>query len=180
MASSVAYLGHVIDAQGLHPLPDKIQAIQKAPTPKNVTELKSYLGLLTYYLPNLSTRLAPLYLLLGKDVAWSWSSKQEKAFQESKDLLISASLLVHFDPKLPILLACDASAYGVGAVLAHKMPDGLEKPIGYVSRTLISAERNYSQLEKEGLACIFGIKRFYSYLFGHAFTLITDHKPLLG
>ena len=73
MAPSVAYLGHVIDADGLHPLPEKVKAIQQAPTLKNVTELKSYLGLLTYYrkfLPNLSSQLAPLYELLGKNVPW--------------------------------------------------------------------------------------------------------------
>ena len=183
MVPSVDYLGYVIDAQGLRPHPDKVVAIQQAPTPLNVTQLKSYLGLLSYYgkfLPNLSTLLAPLYKLLGKDVPWEWSSEQEQAFQASKELLTSSKLLVHFNPQLPLLLACDASAYGIGAVLAHKMPDGSEQPIGYVSRTLNSAERNYSQLEKEGLSCVFGIKRFYSYLFGHRFTLITDHKPLLG
>ena len=183
MVPSVAYLGHRIDAQGLHPLPEKVEAIKEAPTPRNVTELKSYLGLLSYYgkfLPNLSSCLAPLYRLLGKNTPWRWSTSQANAFQESKNLLSSAQLLAHFDPDLPLLLACDASAYGVGAVLAHRLPDGSEKPIGYVSRTLNSAERNYSQLEKEGLSCIFGIKKFYSYLFGHLFTLITDHKPLLG
>ena len=183
MVPSVSYLGHVIDANGLRPLPEKVQAIQHAPTPKNVTELKSYLGLLTYFgkfLPNLSTCLAPFYKLLSKHEKCEWSSEQERAFQESKDLLTSSQLLVHFDPKLPLLLACDASAYGIGAVLAHTMPDGSEKPIGYASRTLNSAEQNYSWLEKEGLSCVFGIKWFYSYLFGHSFTLITDHKALLG
>ena len=183
MASSVTYLGYVIDAQGIRPLPEKVEAIKQAPTPKNVTELKSYLGLLSYYgkfLPNLSTHLAPLYTLLSKRKLWKWTSAQDKAFNESKDLLTSSSLLVHFDPKLPILLACDASAYGIGAVLAHQLPDGSEKPIGYASRTLNAAETNYSQLEKEGLSLVFGIKRFYSFLFGHPFTLITDHKPLLG
>ena len=68
----------------------------------------------------------------------------------------------------------------MGAVLAHKMPDGSERPIGYASRTLTKSERNYSQLEKEGLSCIFGIKKFHDYVFGHAFELVTDHKPLLG
>ena len=140
-------------------------------------------GLLTYYgkfLPNLSTRLQPLYQLLTKDCQRRWSKAQEKAFQESKDLLQSSQLLVYFNPQLPIILACDTSVFGIGAVLAHLMPDGSEKPIGYASRTLNKAERNYLQLEKEGLSCVFRIKHFHSYLFGHPFELITDHKPLLG
>ena len=158
---SVSYLGHQIDESGLHPLPHKVKAIREAPTPNNITELKSYLGLLTYYgkfLPNLSTHLAPLYQLLKHDSAWKWTTEHEKTFQKSKGMLTSSSLLIHFDPKLPILLQCDASQYGIGAVLAHRLPDGSEKPVGFASRTLYSAERNYSQLEKEGLACIFGVK----------------------
>jgi hypothetical protein len=153
MVPSVTYLGYVIDAQGLHPLPEKVEAIQQAPTPTNVAELKSYLGLLTYYgkfLPNLATHLAPLCKLLGKDVPWTWSRDQDRAFKESKKLLTSSQLLIHFNPQLPLLLAFDASAYDIGAVLAHKLPDGSEKPIGYASRTQNSAERIYSQLEKEG------------------------------
>ena len=64
-------------------------------------------------------------------------------------------------------------------MLAHRMPDGTEKPFGYVSCTLTKAESNYSQLEKEGLSCVFGIKKFHNYLFGRSFELVTDHKPLL-
>ena len=75
--------------------------------------------------------------------------------------MVSSRLLVHFDPNLSITLACDASNYGIGAVLAHTLPDGSEKPIAYASRTLNPAEKNYSQLEKEGLACVFGVKKFY-------------------
>ena len=183
LKSSVEYLGHRIDASGLHPLQDKVKAIQKAPVPTSVTELKAYLGLLSYYgkfLPNLSSTLHPLYQLLRKDQPWHWGSSQQQAFAKSKKLLTSDTCLTHFDPTLKLKLACDASSYGLGAVLAHEMPDGTERPIGYVSRTLSKAERNYSQLEKEGLACIFGIKKFHDYLFGHPFELITDHKPLLG
>ena len=183
MAPFVEFLGHLVDSRGIRPLPEKVRAIQQAPTPTNVTELKSYIGLISYYgkfLPNLSTHLAPLYTLLNKDVPWKWSSAQETAFKKSKKLLTSTNLLTHYNPQLPIVLACDASAYGVGAVLAHQMPDGTEKPIAYASRTLNSAERNYSQIEKEGLSCVFGVKKFYAYLFGRRFTLITDHKPLLS
>ena len=93
---------------------------------------------------------------------------------------MSAKFLAYYDPSLKLALASDASSYGLGAVLAHNMPDGSECPIGYVSRTLSKAKRNYSQLEKEGLACIFGIKKFHDYLFGLSFELIIDHKPLLG
>ena len=183
MVPSVTYLGHQIDASGLHPLPDKVKAIKEAPASNNVTELKSYLGLLTYYIKfllHLATQLAPLYQLLWKEHPWMWEQQQKKSFQTSKKLLTSSQLLIHFNPDMELILACDASAYGIGAVLAHKMPEGTEKPVGYASHTLTKAEKNYSQLEKEGLSCIFGIKQFHSYLFGHAFILVTDHKPLLA
>ena len=183
MVPAVEFLGHLVDAQGLRSLPEKIRAVRDAPTPTNITELKAYLGLISYYgkfLPNLSTHLTPLYGLLSKDVPWQWSSAQEAAFQNSKKLLMSAKLLTHYDPQLPVILACDASAYGIGAVLPHQMPDGTERPIAYASRTLNPSERNYSQIEKEGLSCIFGVKKFYPYLFGRRFTIITDHKPLLS
>ena len=87
---------------------------------------------------------------------------------------------MHFDPEKELVLETDASDYGVGAVLSHKMKNGTERPIGYVSRTLQVAERNYSTLEKEALAIIFGIKTFHQFLYGHLFTIKTDHKPLEG
>ena len=92
--------------------------------------------------------LSPLYHLLQKDVKWQWTVNENNAFLASKDLLTSSSLLVHFNPNLKLTLACDTSAYGIGAVLAHKYPDGSECPIGYASRTLTKAEKNYNQIEK--------------------------------
>ena len=154
-----------------------------APSPRTVQELKAYLGLFTYYgkfMPDLPSVLAPLYRLLRKGSQWHWRGKEETTFQKSKDLLTSSQLLVHFDANLPLVLACDASAYGVGAVLAHRMPDGSERPIRFASHTLSPAEQNYSQLEKEGLACVFGVRKFHLYLFGHAFELIIDYKPLMA
>ena len=176
LAPSVIYLGHLIDSQGLHPVQEKVQAIQDAPQPINVAQLKSYLGLLSYYskfLRNLSTTMAPLYKLLKHDEPWKWTEEQGQAFKQSKELILSSKVLVHFDPKLPIRLACDASDYGISAVLSHGMP------VRFFSRSLTPTEKKYSQIEKEGLACVMGVTRFHSYLWGHHFTLQTDHKPLL-
>ena len=182
LVPSVTYLGYKIDSEGLHPTDEKLKAVQQAPEPSSVTELKAYLGLLTYYgrfLPHLPSVLSPLYTLLHKDTPWRWTTTEQESFKQSKELLLSSRVLVHFTPDLPLILACDASAYGVGAVLAHKMPDGEERPIGFASRTLSKTEKGYSQIEKEGLSCVFGVTRFHAYLMGRHFTLITDHKPLL-
>ena len=183
MAPSVTYLGHKITAEGLLPLEDKVRAIKEAPSPTCVSELRSYLGVVNYYgkfLPDLSQVLAPLYQLLHHDTEWQWGKEQERAFQEVKQLLHSETVLVHYDPTKEITLACDASPYGVGAVLSHVMEDGTEKPIGFSSRTLTAAEKGYSQLDKEGLAIVFAVKRFHQYLYGRQFTIYTDHKPLMS
>lgn len=182
LQQSVEYLGHQIDAEGLHATPSKLQAILQAPTPKNVQELRSFLGLLNYYgkfFPNLATLLQPLNSLLQHDECWKWSPGCNTAFQQAKQELASARVLVHYDPSLPIILAGDASTYGNGAVISHLMPDGSEHPIAFASRTLSKSERNYAQLEKEALSLIFGVKKVHQYLYGRTFTLITDHKPLL-
>ena len=178
---SVEFLGHRISAKGIQPTEQKIEAIRNAPEPKDVTQLKSFLGAVNYYgkfLPDLSTVLAPLYQLLQKNTKWSWGRSQSTAVESVKELLTSDRVLVHYDPSRELVLACDASPYGVGAVLSHKYPDEKDRPIAFASRSLAAAERNYSQLEKEGLAIVFGVKKFHQYLFGRHFTITSDHKPL--
>ena len=175
------YLGHRVDAEGLHTLDTKVAAIQNAPSPRNSQELCSFLGLVHYYgkfLPNLSTCLQPLNNLLKNDTEWKWSDECKRSFAQIKKLLISAPVLAHYNPELPIRLAGDASAYGIGAVISHQFPDGTERPVAFFSRKLTSTERNYSQLEKEALALVYGVQKFHQYLYGRQFVLVTDHKPL--
>ena len=177
----VKYLGHQISEKGLQPTTQKLRAIVEAPAPHNVSQLKSFLGMINYYskfLPNLSTQLAPLYSLLQKKTIWSWGKAQQQAFEKAKQQLVSAQVLAHYDSTKDLLLACDASPYGVGAVLSHRMEDGSERPIAFASRSLSPAEKNYAQLDKEGLAIVFGVKKFHHYLLGRHFTIQSDHKPL--
>ena len=124
-------------------------------------------------LPDLSTVRSPLYRLLQKEAEWRWTDEQEV-----KELLMSDRLLAHYDPDMELVLACDASPYGVRAMLSHKDPDGWERPIVFALHTLAPAERQYSQLEKEGLTIVFGVKPFLAYLFDRRFVILSDHKPL--
>ena len=113
--SSVEYLGHKITSEGLHTTTKKVEAVRLAPAPKNQCELRSFLGLLHYYgkfMPNLATLIYPLNSLLKTNAPWNWSQECEQAFNEAKDKLTSAAVLAHYDPKLPLQLAGDASAYG--------------------------------------------------------------------
>ena len=179
----VEYLGHRIDAQGLHTTAKKVEAITEAPQPHNVTELRSFLGLLHYYgkfIPNSSSMLTPLNHLLKKGERWKWTPQCQQAINLAKKALSSALVLAHYDSQLPIRLAGDASAYGIGAVISHIYPDGSEQPVAFASQTLSAAEKNYAQVEKEALSLIFGITKFHQFLYGRRFTLIADHKRLVA
>ena len=123
----VEYLGHMIDATGIYPKVDKVRAIHEAPIPQDVTQLRAFVGLLNYYrkfIPQVATHVAPLYKLLEKDNKWAWTEECDTAFKTCKDLLTSEALLAHYDTLKPIKLACDASSYGLGAVLSHVSEDG--------------------------------------------------------
>ena len=162
----------------LHLSRGKLKAIVEVPAPQNVNQLRTFLGLVNYYgkfLSNLASMLAPLDQLLQKGIKWKWGVAQEEAFQEAKQQLTTSALLVHYDPEKELILSCDASPYGVGAVLSHRMEDGSENPIAFASQTLAPAEK---KLDKEALAIIFGVKKFHQYLFGTRFTIYSDHKPL--
>uniref|UniRef100_A0AAV2L2F4 Gypsy retrotransposon integrase-like protein 1 n=1 Tax=Knipowitschia caucasica TaxID=637954 RepID=A0AAV2L2F4_KNICA len=180
--TQIEYLGHMLDGKGVYPSKDKVRAVHDAPTPTNIKELRAFLGLVNYYgrfLPQQSTVLAPLYKLLKDQTKWRWSKVEQSAFDKCKEMLTGDKVLVHYDPSLPLSLACDASAYGIGAVIQHTTHDGQERPVAYASRTLSPAEKNYSQIEKEALSLVYGVKKFHQYLWGRKFNLITDHKPLL-
>ena len=175
------FLGHSIDQRGLHTTSEKVDAILLAPTPKNQQELRPFLGLVPYYgkfIPNLSTLVHPLNELLKAGKSWRWTPDCKNAFTAAKAKLSQAPILAHFDHAVPLRLAGNASAYGIGAVLSHLYHDGTERPIAYASRTLTPSERNYTQLEKEALSLVFDIKKFNPYIYGRGFQLLTDHKPL--
>ncbi|PFX20001.1 Transposon Tf2-11 polyprotein [Stylophora pistillata] len=159
MQNQVEFLGYLTDKEGVHPNPEKVKGIMGAPIPTCISELKSFLGMLQYYgkfLPNLSTLLQPLNNLLREGVSWLWGPDCQKAFDDAKQQLLSAKVLTHYDVKLPLVLACDASSYGIGAVISHIMENGEERPIAFASRTLSSSEKNYGQIDKEALAIIYG------------------------
>lgn len=180
---SVKYLGHIIDENGLHKCPDKIKAITEAKRPTNITELKSFLGLATYYskfVPKLSEITYPLNNLLQKNKTFNWNTDCERSFIRLKNEITNDTILAHFNPSLQITLATDASPIGLGAVLSHRMNDGTERPIAFASRSLSKSESNYSQIDKEATAIYWGLKKFYPYCYGRKFTLITDHKPLVS
>jgi len=109
---------------------------------------------------------------------FEWNEECEKAFNWVKFELTSPRVLAHFDPSQKIILACDASAYGLSAVLSHKYEDGTEKPIAYASKKIPAKEINRAIIDKEASAIVFGFKRFYDFVYGREIILRTDHKPL--
>ncbi|KAF2887059.1 hypothetical protein ILUMI_19115 [Ignelater luminosus] len=159
------YLGHIIDKKIVCPDEKLLKAIKFAPGLTNDTELKSCLGLINFYchfVRNLSRKLVPLYELTKEGKQWEWSKEYESIIKDSKTGICYSYVLALYDPTEKLRLKCDASCYGVGAD-SHVINEK-EKPISFASKTLSSAEKNYSQIEREALAIVFGLKKYHNRL----------------
>ena len=180
--NSVDFLGHRLE-QGMIGLDqDNVEKIKDASRPSTKKQVQSFMGLAGYYrdfIPNFAAIAAPLSDLTqkGQPNKVEWSEAQEKAYQTIKSYLPSEPILRLPNPAKTYFLRTDASNNGIGAVLMQRQEEKLF-PICYASKKLSSAERNYSTIEKECLAIVWGIKRFYLCLYGVPFVLQTDHEPL--
>jgi hypothetical protein len=202
MCESVHYLGHVISANGILPDPDKVELLRNFKSPTTITEIQSFLGLASYYrrfIRNFADIAHPLIELTRKKKVkldkkdrkkglivkedsnssekFVWGDKEQAAFETLRECLITPPVVAFPDFSKEFLIFTDASNYGIGAVLSQ-IQDGKEVVIAYSSRHLNNAERNYSTIEREALAIIFGIKRYHHYLQDEQFEIISDHRPL--
>ena len=176
----VEYLGHVVTPDGVMPNPEKVRVVRDFPVPKNLKELRTFMGLANYYrrfVKGFAYIANPLNALTKKGSKFEWTEACADAFDKLKRALISAPILAYPDFKNEFLLFVDASSTGIGFTLAQEQ-NGKEVVIAYNGRGLNQAEKNYSTTEREALALVEGIKKFQPYLFGRKFTVITDHSSL--
>ena len=146
------------------------------PTPKTATQLQKFLRLVTYlspFIPSLSFFITPLCVLLKKGTEFIWNNSYQEAFDIVKSMVYKDATLQHFNTPKPATIKVDSSQKGLGAAL---LQDGL--PVGFASKALTPVEQCYANIECELLTCVFGAEQFHTYVFGHAFTIESDHKPL--
>jgi hypothetical protein len=177
MEEEVSFLGYKWSKRGVRILDDPIQKLLSIEEPKFQTELRSFLGLASYIgatnIPHYSSLVEPLWKLCGA-ATWRWNEEARLQWQKLRNQIKCISRRTLFDPTKPVVVQSDASPSGFGAVMLQN-----SNPVLYASRKLTSAERNYSQIEKEASATLYAMKRFSIFLLGRNFTLQTDHQPLL-
>lgn len=180
MKRELEFLGHRIGGEGISTLEEKVQAVKDWPAPVNLRELKSFIGLASYYrrfVRGFSCIAAPLFRLQRKNSDFLWTPECEQAFSSLKKALTESPVLTPPDPNLPFVLDTDASDVGMGAVLSQVGPEG-EKVVAYFSKTFNRAERRYCVTRRELLAIVRAIRHFKYYLCGLPFTIRTDHAAL--
>ena len=171
----VRFFGAIFDKNGIHPDPPKVEEIKSLPSPTNITELQKVLGIITYmasFIPRLSDLTANLRELLRKDTDYDWSNSHQKLLQEMKDL-ICKEMLHYYVPSKKSVIQVDASSRGLGVALIQE-----GKSIAFTSRSLTETEQCYVNIERELLAVVFGCEQFCTYIYGCAFRVESDHKPL--
>jgi hypothetical protein len=178
----LTYLGHDLGEQGVKPTTDMIDKIKRAPAPTTKKQLRSFIGLIGYYrsfVPNFAAIAVPLTDLTrkGSPNVLIWSEAQEKAFVALKSHICNPPVLRLPNVSKPFILQTDASDEGIGAVLLQEQDD-VKHPVAFASKKLLPREKNYSTIEREALAIVWGVTKFENYLYGQHFYLETDHHPL--
>ena len=178
LQKQVSYLGHVVSKDGITTDPEKIQAVSNWPRPVNVSQLRSFLGMCSYYrrfIAGYANIAKPLHVLTEKNRVFIWTEEAEGAFQ--KVALTTSPILAYPNPDDCFILDTDASNHGIAGVLSQKQ-NGVERVVAYYSRTINRPERNYCVTRKELLAVVASVKHFHHYLFGRKFLIRTDHGAL--
>ena len=180
--SKVKVLGHIVSSEGIAADPEKIEAIRHLAIPRNVSEVRSFLGMVDHvskFADHLASKTKPLRELLKKKNTWVWGQPQDQAFTEIKEALTTAPILALYEPYRETKVNADASSYGICGVVMQQQDNGDWKPISYVSRALSPVECRYSQVEKECLAFVWVCERSSDFIWGKSITGETDHKPLV-
>ncbi|GBG88009.1 hypothetical protein CBR_g46380 [Chara braunii] len=178
--TQVLYLGHVLDGDGIKPEDSKIAAIRDWPTPRTLTELRSFLGLANYYkkfVRNFSTIAAPLRRLLKKEIIWKWDKDCTSAMKKLKQALIEYPVLTVADPSLPFIVTTDARQYGIGVVLQQDDGNGY-RPEEFMSARMPSEKVATSTYERELYAPRQALEHWKHYLLGRHFKVYSDHETL--
>lgn len=181
-ADTICFLGYLVCREGTKPDPKKIKVVLEYPTPKSVKNVRSFLGMASYYrrfIQGFAIIANPINGLLKKEKIkeFIWTLECDKAFEELKTKLTEAPVLIFPDLEKQFIVAADASTSGIGGCISQ-IQEGKEHPIAYCSRALSPAEKKYAIMELECLALVFTIRTFNHYLWGQHFLLVTDHMPL--
>ena len=180
MVTQGIVLGHIVSKNGIEVDKAKAELISNLPTPKCVRDIRSFLehaGFYRRFIKDFSVIARPLCNLLAKDVPFAWSRAYEAAFDKLKTMLVSLPIMRSPNWNLPFEIMCDVSDYAIGAVLGQR-EDEKAFVIYYASKTLDSAQANYTTTEKEFLAVVFALEKLRSYIVGSPLTIFTDHAAL--
>jgi hypothetical protein len=179
-------LGSIIDETGMYPADEKIKKIMDYPTPTNRRQLQTFMGMVNYlsqFTPNLATISSPLSVLQGSNTNWKWTHMHAEAFRQVKNLISNPTTLVAINKESgrPVYLITDASDLGIGAWIGQEDENGIIRPAGFHSRKFNDTQFNYSVTRKELFAIKDVMTHFRDMLYPlDSFTVITDHKPLVG
>jgi hypothetical protein len=176
----VRYLAHIVSPERITTNPEKLEAVREWPTPRNKHEIRSFLGLCTYYrwfISGFADIAKPLTRLMEEKRTFQWTPEVEASFQTLKEALCTALSLAYPQPGGKFIVDTDASNFGIGRVLSQ-VQDGQERVLSYYSKTLNKAERNYCVTRRELLAIVKSPEHFHKYLYGQEFHLHTDHSAL--